>query len=212
MAMNSELTSFYNQIHSTAPQHVSAAFKSNERDMKAAFNRDKAVKAGDKLPEFSLHDGTGKTWHRDDLLNRNGLLISFQRGGWCPFCNIELRALQKVVPQLHEKGVTLVSISPDAPEQSLSRKGQMGLDFLVLSDPENEVVRQMGLIATQSQVMRPILDQYDEWKGKESLDVPIPATILVDGKGVVRETFVNPSYHHRLEPTEALRWVEKLQR
>ncbi|KPI39549.1 uncharacterized protein AB675_3431 [Cyphellophora attinorum] len=212
MALRQDLSSLYAHIHKTAPSHVSEAFKSSDRDMKAAFNRDKAVKAGDKLPDFALHDGTGKTWKREDLLNKNGLLLSLNRGGWCPFCNIELRGWQKILPQLHEKGVTLVSISPDAPEESLSRREKMGLDFLVLSDPDNEVARKLGCISTQSEGMRPFLESQDTaWKDK-SLDVPIPATILVDGEGVVRETFVNPEYHHRLEPTEGLKWIEKLQK
>lgn len=211
MALAKELNHLWNTVHNTAPAHVSSFMHKNERDSKNRFDRTKAVQVGDRLPDFALHDSDGRTWQQKDLLTSKGLLICFQRGGWCPFCNIELRSLQNALPQLHEKGVTLVAITPDSIEDTLSRKEKMQLDFLVLSDPENELVRRLGCLIDQPEEMRPFLETYEVWKTRKSLEIPVPATILVDGDGIVRETFVNPSYHERLEPTTALRWIEKLQ-
>ena len=212
MALNNELSAFYNNLHRTAPPQVSSTFKLSDKSMKTSFNRDKAVQPGSVLLDFSLEDSRGKTWTRDSLLNPSGLLISFYRGGWCPFCNIELRALQKVLPQLKAKGVTLVAISPDAPQESDKRREQMGLEFLMLSDPDNAFARQLGCVTGHPEAMRAVLEGVDSgWKDKSSLDVPVPATILIDGQGVVRETYINPAYHERLEPTVALQWIEKLQ-
>ncbi|ETN38610.1 uncharacterized protein HMPREF1541_06647 [Cyphellophora europaea CBS 101466] len=212
MALASELTSFYDNLHRNIPPDVSATFKAAIRDHEIGFRREAAVKVGDRLPDFSLPDANGHPWSKDTLLGKGPLLISFYRGGWCPMCNIELRALQKHSHTIRAKGVTLVAISPDAPDQSLSRKEKMGLDYMVLSDTGNVLASRLGIVNKQPESMRPIIGSLDNGfhDPNKSMDVPVPATILVDDEGVVRQTYINPKYHERLEPETAIRWIEKL--
>lgn len=214
MALAAELTSFYDNMHRTAPPAVSGTFRSAAKQHEETFDRKAAVQIGHKLPDFSLHDGSGACWTKDQLLAKGPLLISFQRGGWCPLCNIELRSLQKYARTIKEQGVTLVAISPDSPTDSLSRRETMGLDFLMLSDPENELAAKLGIVNKQPESMRPILaSSHSAFKeSTKSLDVPVPATILVDEDGGVRQTYVNPRYHERLEPSIALKWIEEMKK
>ena len=229
MSIAADLTACYEHIKRTSPPEVFATFDSAGKTFEASFDSRKAIKAGDTLPKFSLPSATGAEVSRDSLLARGPLLISFYRGGWCPFCNIELRALQKNLPKFQAAGVTLVGISPELPDQSLSRTQKMGLEFMVLSDVGNELARRLGIVFPQPDSMRPILESLEaDWKTRESLDVPVPAMLLVDERGVVRQTFVNPDYSKRLgsrlssysgtslltstEPTTALKWIEDLKK
>lgn len=214
MALAAELTSFYDKMQATAPPAISRKMSSAAKDHEASFDRKAAVQIGQALPEFSLSDGSGESWTKEQLLAKGPLLISFQRGGWCPMCNIELRSLQKYAHTIKERGVTLVAISPDSPTDSLSRRATMGLDFLLLSDPHNELAAKLGIVNKQPESLRQIMASSDATfqDSAKSLDVPVPATILVDETGIVKQTYVNPRYHERLEPSTALKWIEEMKK
>lgn len=213
MALAADLTAAYDNFKRTAPGPVFKTIDSANRAFIASFDPQKTIHTGQPLPAFQLPSATGQEISSGSLLARGPLLISFYRGGWCPFCNIELRALQKHLPKFHAAGVELVAISPELPDQSLSRTQKMGLEFLVLSDVGNKLARGMGLIHPQPESMRPLLEELgSDWKTRESMEVPVPATLLVDQKGIVRETFINPNYQKRLEPTTALKWIEELKK
>lgn len=125
-----------------------------------------------------------------------------------------MRALQANVDEFHQKGVTLVAVSPELPDQSLSTSEKLSLNFPVLSDVGNQLAKQLGLLFAQPDSMRTVFDKFGvDWKqryGKDDLEVPVPATFLVDQKGIVRNTFVNPEYRYRLEPETALQWIDQI--
>ena len=146
MALAADLTAAYDNFQRTAPPKIFEAVDSSNRSFIASFDPKKTIQTGQQLPKFQLSSATGKEISSDNLLARGPLLVSFYRGGWCPFCNIELRALQKHLPKIHAAGVELVAISPELPDQSLSRTQKMGLEFLVLSDVGNKLAREMGLV------------------------------------------------------------------
>jgi peroxiredoxin len=102
------------------PKEASDVILTSTADIKASYDSTTAVQVGQTLPEFTLSDATGKQVSSASLLAKGPLLISFYRGEWCPYCNLELRALQKVLPQFEAKGVTFVAISPELPDTSLS--------------------------------------------------------------------------------------------
>ena len=101
-------------------------------------------KVGDKMPPFTLPDANGKEISSDKLL-QGSVILSFYRGGWCPYCNLELRALQNLLPEFEKSNATLVAISPENPDRSLSTQEKNELKFPVLSDSNNKVARSMGL-------------------------------------------------------------------
>lgn len=140
--------------------------------------------------------------------------ITFYRGTWCPFCNLALAHLQKHLAEFEAKGVTLVAISPELPDTSLSESEKRGLKFPVLSDAGNAYARKLGIVWKQPDSLRPVFDSFGhnlpKRNGDDSLEVPIPTTLLVDGKGVVRNAFIEADYTKRLEPAVALEWVNKL--
>lgn len=214
MALTAELSTTYNQFLETAPKEVSEVITEAVGNFKSTYDSAKAIQPGTAFPKFQLSDATGQKVTLDDLLGKGAILVSFYRGEWCPFCNLELRALQSHLDEFHKKGVTLVAISPELPDQSLSTSEKLSLKFPVLSDVDNKLAKQLGLLFPQPKAMQTVYDKFGvDWKqryGNDDLEVPVPATFLVDKKGIVRNSFVNPEYQHRLDPETALQWIEHL--
>ncbi|TVY73553.1 Peroxiredoxin Q-chloroplastic-like protein [Lachnellula suecica] len=205
--LNAVLEGFKN-----APTAIKEPIIKSQADIIASFDPKKAIQPGTKLPLFALSDATGKQVSSADLLAKGPLLINFYRGEWCPFCNIELRALQQRLPEFESKGVTLVAISPELPNTSLTTTEKHELKFTVLSDVGNKFARELGIVWDMPDELRPIFDKLGHdlkaKNGDDSFAVPIPATILVDGKGVVRNVYAEPNYTKRLEPQVIMEWID----
>lgn len=214
MALSAELSTTYNQFLETAPKEVSQVIIDAVDNFKSTYGPAKQSSPGSAFPKFQLSDATGQKVTLDDLLAKGALLVSFYRGEWCPFCNLELRALQSHLDEFRKKGVTLVAVSPELPDQSLSTSEKLSLKFPILSDVDNQLAKQLGLLFPQPEAMRTVFEKFSvDWKqryGNDDLEVPVPATFLVDKKGIVRNSFVNPEYQHRLDPETAMEWIERL--
>jgi peroxiredoxin len=214
MSLNKELSTVYEQFLETAPKEVSSVINDAVNNFKSVYDPARAIQPGSTFPQFQLTDATGNKVSLNDLLAKGAILVSFYRGEWCPFCNLELRAFQAHLDEFHQKGVTLVAVSPELPDQSLSTSEKLSLKFPVLSDVGNQLAKQLGLLFAQPDSMRTVFDKLGvDWKqryGNDDLEVPVPATFLVDQKGIVRNTFVNPEYRYRLEPETALQWIDQI--
>ncbi|MTI29975.1 peroxiredoxin-like family protein [Xanthovirga aplysinae] len=196
------------------PHVLETLFKGVE-DLELDKIEKNALKVGDKMPPFTLTDAKGEKISSDKLLEQGSLVISFYRGGWCPYCNLELRALQTLVPEYKKNNATLIAISPEKPDDSLSTQEKNELKFPVLSDNNNDVARSMGLLF---EVPKEVVDisksewglDFSEYNGTEKHELPIPATYVVNTEGIVKLAFVNPDYTKRAEPWEILTTLASL--
>lgn len=171
------------------------------------------VKPGDKLPSFRLTDATGTLVSSQDLLSQSAVLITFYRGSWCPYCNVAIQYLQRHHDAFKAKGVTLVAVSPELPDFSMTLVEKQQLKFPVLTDLHNELAKKLGILFDQSSArglhgrigvdLRARNDE-DTW------EVPLPTTLLVDQHGVVRTVHIEADFRKRLEPEEALAWADAL--
>jgi peroxiredoxin len=131
--------------------------------------------------------------------------MTFYRRAWCPYCNLQLHAYQQAFPQIQALGASLVAISPQTPDHSLSLAEKQALTFAVLSDVGNQVVRTYGLVFAMDEAVRAAHRQIGTdlpaYNGDESWELPMPGTFLVDPSGTVRLAFVDPNYTHRLDPS-----------
>ncbi|KIJ39637.1 hypothetical protein M422DRAFT_230595 [Sphaerobolus stellatus SS14] len=143
--LTEQLSQLYTDIHTTIPKEISEKINTMLSEHSASFDVSKAAKAGDKLPDFKIKDAFGKEVSRDELLAGGNIVLSFYRGEWCPYCNLELRALQKIVPELAANGTTLVAISPELPDQAFVTSQKNELKFPVLSDLGNGLARKRGI-------------------------------------------------------------------
>ncbi len=175
---------------------------------------EKSVKKGDKFPNFELSNANNKTLSLSSLLANGPLVISFYRGAWCPYCNLEINALQQKLPEITAAGAQLVAISPQTPDKSTDQITSSQLTFEVLSDTGNKLAKQCGLVFTLPESLRPI---YDTWQldipghnGDNSFELPMPATYIIGTDGVVHYAFVNMDYTQRLEPDTIVEQLKTL--
>jgi peroxiredoxin len=168
----------------------------------------KALKKGQNMPQFELPDATGKLVRSRDLLAKGPLLICFYRGEWCPYCNLELKALQNRLDDITAKGATLVGISPQTPDHSLSTQQKNALKFPVLSDANCGLARKFGLVfALLHAIYTAFGINLKASNGVDTWELPIPATYVVAKSGKIVEAFVDTDYRNRLEPDSVIEWL-----
>ncbi len=198
------LQDFMSSIPEDAQQTVMTAF---EKLMKSDTG-DNAPSIGDQAPDFELPNVRGGSTRLSERLTKGPVVLSFYRGGWCPFCNLEFKALSDILPEIEASGATLIGISPELPDISLSTIEKQNLPFEVLSDVGNKVADKYGLVMTVYEELRPL---YKQWgidvavaNGDESFQLPIPATYVIKQDGSIQACYVNKDYATRMEPQDIL--------
>lgn len=174
----------------------------------------KALVVGDDIPQFILPNAKGDKISIVDRLENGPVVLSFYRGGWCPFCNLEFMALSDALSEINGLGASLIGISPETPDVAQETVSRHNLPFEVLSDVGNEVIKQFGLFTEVYEEMRPL---YLQWgldipaaNGDEKWEIPIPATYIVDKQGVIRAAYVNKDYTQRMDPGDIIAELKKL--
>ncbi|WP_263365522.1 peroxiredoxin-like family protein [Edaphobacter bradus] len=175
----------------------------------------RALKPGDRVSDFILMDAHGSPVRLQQLLEHGPVVVAFYRGGWCPYCNIELRGLQRVLREIQQLGASLVAISPQLPDNSLTTAEKNALEFPVLSDVGNTVARRFGIVFT---LPADLLETYEgfqhgllEKNGKVGASqLPIPATFVLDQHGVIQLAYVDADYTRRLDPEIVLDKLREL--
>jgi len=172
-----------------------------------------ALKTGDGAPAIVLGNARGDTVDVGALLKNGPVIVSFYRGGWCPYCNFELRAFQQILRQIEAAGATLVAISPEKPDDTLSTAEKNALSFEVLSDVGQKVGRAFGLVYDFSDELK---SAYKEFgidipgkNGAEDWALPISATYVVDRDGTIIYAYTDADYRDRAEPADVLEVLKK---
>jgi peroxiredoxin len=158
-----------------------------------------AAQVGQPAPEFTLPDAYGTEISLATLLSKGPVVLSFYRGEWCPFCNLELNAFQRLLPEIDALGATLVAISPEKPDFALAIAEKNKLTFPVLSDLGNAVARAYGLVfASTPEAKALLLDTFHldlaERNGDASWELPIPGTFVIDTQRTIRFAHVDSNY------------------
>ncbi len=168
----------------------------------------RAAKPGDAFPAAKLLDAHGAPFDLAALLARQPAIVTFYRGGWCPYCNLELRAFQKALPQIEAAGAALVAVTMELPDHSLSTVEKNDLAFPVLSDPGGALAAALGIRFTLSETVRPFYEKaghaLPDRHGDGAWTLPLPATFVVARGGAIRAAFVEPDYRRRTDPAAAL--------
>jgi len=174
-----------------------------------------ALKAGDQAPMFVLPDMHGRQVDLRGLLDAGPVVLSFYRGGWCPFCNLELRALAQALPNIEAAGGRLVAVSPELPDYGRGTAEADDIRFKVLSDAGNRVARKFGLVFTLPESLRPVYAGFgidlSAHNGDDTFELPMPATYIISGDGRIRHAFVSADYTERMEPDDIIHVLRELQ-
>lgn len=168
----------------------------------------RALKVGDKAPAFSLSDAEGNTVSSAELLKRGPLAVSFYRGVWCPYCNMELQALEAAKPEFDKLGASLIAISPQTAPNSRKSARQNKLTFPILSDAGGSVAAAFGL---RFQLPDYLVELYKSLKNDlpsfnhdPSWTLPMPGRYVIGQDGTILYAEVNPDYTRRPEPEDML--------
>jgi peroxiredoxin len=172
-----------------------------------------ALKTGDRAPAIVLGNVHGKTVNVAAQLKNGPVVVTFYRGGWCPYCNLELKAFQQILPDIKAAGASLVAISPEKPDDTLTTAQKNSLSFEVLSDVGQKVGRAFGLVYQFSDELRSAYDGFgldipakndaDEWA------LPISATYVIDQDGMIIYAYTDPDYRDRADPLDVLKVLKQ---
>lgn len=210
ITLASQLDAFRLEFMDKVPAEIRAAMARADADLLATGIVDRALKAGDRAPDFALPGVDGRSVALSALLRDGPVVLSFYRGGWCPYCNLELRALQQALPEFARLGAGLVAISPQTPDESLSTAEKNALEFPILSDRGSRVADAFDL----AEALRPVYARFGhalpDRNGTDDWTLPLPATYVIDRDGLIRFAFVDTDYRQRLEPAEILRALEAI--
>lgn len=212
MSLNLELSRLKeNNMKKLPPDTAEVILKDIEIRAKSGITKN-ALKTGDKMPEFQLSNAVGSKVYSDELLHHGPMIVSFYRGAWCPYCNLELAAYQEALPDILDVGAQLVAISPELPDTSISLVEKHALKYEVLSDLNNDVARDFGLVY---RVEDKILRLYEKMgidlakaQGNESFELPFAATYIIDSDGTIIEEFVNYDFTQRMDPYDAIEIIK----
>lgn len=197
-----ERLAFYAEAARKLRPELAAAMDRFVDGLKQANAGSDALKIGDEMPSFLLPDQEGRFVSLSTLLETGPLVVSFNRGHWCPYCRLELSALAQAEPMLFAAGARIVSIVPEKAEHSEKLHQILNLPFSVLTDIDLEYTRQMGLsIGVNEQVKALYLESGIDlpwFQGTQGWYLPIPATVVVGQAGIIRASYVDPDFKRRM--------------
>lgn len=181
----------------------------------AAKHANQALKTGDIIKDFTLTNALGQNRTLTDLLGDGNVVLLFYRGGWCPYCNMELQALQSVLPQIKATGSQLVAISPELPDSALDTMEKNELEFEVLSDLDNNVAKSLNLVFTMPEELRDLYhNQFnihvDKANGNKDYELPMAATYVINSKREIVFDWISEKYTERLEPEVLIEYLSKI--
>lgn len=212
MSLKAQIDAYNVQKDAKLPADVLALMNTTNEELIAQHIKDNALQIGQKVENFSLANHNGENIELADLLKKGPVIISFYRGGWCPYCNLELKALNDYLPQFKTQSAQLVAISPQLPDETLSTAQKNDLEFDVLSDLSNKVAEQFGLLFTLDERIQALYTQFgidfEHYYGDKSFKLPLPATYVINQKGVITYAFLSEDYTLRAEPIDVMTALE----
>ncbi len=212
--LTAQLKAQNDQARARLPQESLAVMDKATSTLAASGITDTSLPVGAAAPDFTLPGVNGEQVSLAKLLTDGPVVLAFYRGGWCPYCNLELRALQAALPDITAAGATLVAISPQLPDNSLSTAEKLELAFPVLSDVGNVVAREYGLVFSLPEDLRSVYDGFGidlpAANGDQTFELPVPATFVIDRDGSVAWRFVDPDYTHRGDPADVIAALKAL--
>lgn len=206
--LRDELKKISKQFKESAPLEVVEIIEKSIAELAKGKILETSLKVGDKIPDFILANAMGKNINSKELLSEGPLVINFYRGGWWPFCNLELGGYQEILGEINEKGAQLIAISPELPDNSISLKEKLNLGYEILSDLDNKTAKSFGIVFTVAGELKKIYENFgldlEKINGTTTSELPVPATYVVDRDGSIILAHLDFDYTTRMEPEEVL--------
>lgn len=214
MNLRGEIQKQREQTLAKAPADVIEVLMGTTESLKQQGIENNALSVGDQAIDFSLPNIHGEDVNLKQALAKGPVVLNIYRGGWCPYCNLELKALSEALPEIEATGAQLIAIAPQLPDKSIQTAERHKIQFEVLSDVGNKVSRLYGLVFTLPEALKPIYEKFNldivGYNGDESFELPIPATYVIKQGGEIAHAFVDADYTQRMEPADIISILKML--
>lgn len=206
MSLQEQLDAFKAQFKQQAPEAAFNAFARSTQELIDSGQAEQALSVGDTAPDFVMTDPEGNPVALADLLAKGPVVVSFYRGVWCPYCNIELQALEAVADDIRGKGASLVAISMQGAADSRKSQRDNKLSFPILTDQAGEVAHKFGIRWTMQDYAIEFMKMFNvvlpTIQGDGQWNLPMPARYVIATDGTIAYAEVNPDYTQRPEPSD----------
>lgn len=208
-SVNATIAAMKAELMSAAPAEMKNIMSDFMRELESQHMEESFLQVGDKAPDFTLKNTfNDKDINLYKILKKHNVVLTFYRGGWCPYCNIALRSLQLALPEILRRDTVLIAISPEQPNKTLSTQEKNQLQFNILSDTHNKVAREYNLVFKLNDQMLKLMrmngmDLY-EYNADSSGELPVPATYVIDKSGTIQYAFADIDYSKRAEPSDII--------
>lgn len=198
-----------------APAEVLAVFEAEQAELNTAGAPATAATPATQLPDVELINAEGTPVSLHTVTNGSPAVIVFYRGAWCPYCNIALKTYQdQLLPDLAERGVALVAVSPQKPDGSLTMQQKHELAFPVLSDAGNVLAGVLGILTAPNAEAREAQAKLGLDLTTENADgthtLPMPTVAVTDADHILRWIDIHPDYTTRSEPATILAALDRV--
>lgn len=225
MSLNQQIQETIQLFRSSFPAEFNALIEQGAGEISALEIVENALKAGDKAPDFSLQDRHGNTRTLAEYLDKGPLVVTFYRGAWCPYCNLQLAAYNKRLKDIQASGATLVAITPETPEgpqafidSQAPEEAKASIlkdpEFDVLHDAGNALSREYGLAFELPDAHKQLFAMMDmdieKANGDDSYAFSDPATYIIGTDGTIRWAFIPNNYRKRAEPDTIIEQLNQL--
>lgn len=197
-----------------APPEVVAVLHRITDELIASGQAGRSLHAGDRAPAFTLPDPDGKLVSSQDLLAKGPLVLTFYRGVWCPYCNLDLQALEEVRTEIEARGAFLVAVSQQTAANSRRAQRTNKLGFPIVGDKDGELAAKFGIRWHLPEDVQAVHKQLGAdlvaFNGEDSWTLPMPARYVIGQDGVIAYAEVNPDYTRRPEPSDVFAVLDQL--
>jgi peroxiredoxin len=215
MSLQDKLDAFKVEFETKlAPAAAVAVMHRVTDELIASGQAKRALKAGDRAPEFTLPDPDGKPVASRDLLAKGPLVVTFYRGAWCPYCNFDLQALEQARLEIEARGASLIAVSPQTAANSRKSQRSNKLGFPIVGDKGGELADKFGLRWHLPEDLQAVHKQLGAdlvaFNGDDSWTLPMPARYVIGQDGIIAYAEINPDYTQRPEPSDVFPILDRL--
>jgi peroxiredoxin len=173
-----------------------------------------APDVGDHMPPFLLPDENGRLVSLAGLLRTGPVVVTFQRGHWCPYCRVSTVSLVDIQEDVSKTGAQLVAILPERRRFTSLLKSQTGARFPFLTDMDNGYALSLNLVIWVGSDMERMMAEggvdLPKYQDNQSWFLPIPATFVVASNGLIAARYVDPDWRRRMETADLLSVVRQV--
>ncbi|MBE7653249.1 AhpC/TSA family protein [Tenacibaculum finnmarkense genomovar finnmarkense] len=211
----SELESYKVNFNKKADTTTKTKYKKGLNAVVNSGILESAKNIGDIAPNFKLKNAIGETISLKSYLEKGPVVLTWYRGGWCPYCNLTLHSLQEELPNFIAEGANLLALTPELPDESINTSEKHNLEFEVLSDIHNKIAKEYGVVF---KLTEDVAKKYNEkfqlnlHNGDTSNELPLAVTYIINTDGKIEYAFLDADYRNRAEPSKITNFLKEMKK